>query len=632
MKVITQYGTRYTSISVGVMTMASGTIYKGEFKANRRCGQGMLKIRSSHSKGNGDIYTGAFADDHFDGFGVLELADGSSYAGYFSRSVYHGTGTWKDIDGISYAGEWLQGAKHGNFVITDRNGQTHTQEYRNGKTRAEWFSGVIDDQNRKQGYGSTIADNGDSFTGEIVIPYCQLTCVILSFVGYFVDDQMHGFGEMVYCLNETGMGSLLQSYTGQWERSHMEGKGIAVFRDGTTFEGTFKHNQRHGMGTIKYTDGSTFTGRFENNIIVGTGTFQRRTNFSETEYAIDVFEGDWSLSTAAVDEAKLASNADDPVRSPDALPMYMDLRSYVGQGVITYATGDLYEGRWESLECNGYGKQRFTVEKIVYRGDCKDGLFHGHGDLELADGTVYLGSFMYGKKHGKGVEKYPDGGTYEGDFADGVRSGVGRFHYSDGSIYDGEWANHMRNGFGELKHTNGNHYKGSWKDGNRHDQGMMLYSDGSSYEGQWQYDQKSGQGIYKMSNGDVFEGLFQHNQMVKGRYEFAKGNVYEGEFHDKKREGKGTITYSNNDVYTGTWKNGKKDGRGHFVSGNGSIDYEGEFEDNEISGAGVMKLSSGETYVGIFLKGMREKEVSRSRNKAIYSTSSFKISYNVTHV
>jgi hypothetical protein len=70
--------------------MQDGDVYRGEFKAGRKHGQG--EIRYS----NGRRYVGSFKKGRKHGMGTYTLADGSHYEGFFEK------GTWPASHALAF--------------------------------------------------------------------------------------------------------------------------------------------------------------------------------------------------------------------------------------------------------------------------------------------------------------------------------------------------------------------------------------------------------------------------------------------------------------------------------------------------------------------------------------------------
>lgn len=159
-----------------------------------------------------------------------------------------------------------------------------------------------------------------------------------------------------------------------------------------------------------------------------------------------------------------------------------------GNGVMTWANGDVYTGRFEFGQLHGRGQIQYA------NGDSFQGTFHkdvrqGHGTyrwkkdgrsydgkyyedrpqdengfMAWKDGTIYIGGFVKGKRKGKGIQRFASGVQYQGDFANNKYHGVGVCHFSDGSTYKGDWEQGKANGRGRLSDAKGKTvYDGLWE-------------------------------------------------------------------------------------------------------------------------------------------------------------------------
>ena len=76
----------------------------------------------------------------------------------------------------------------------------------------------------------------------------------------------------------------------------------------------------------------------------------------------------------------------------------------------------------------------------IYSGDCKKGLANGKGIAEGID--KYEGKFKDGLPHGNGTYQYANGEIYQGDFKNGMKNGNGKFNFkymARDSTYQGFW-------------------------------------------------------------------------------------------------------------------------------------------------------------------------------------------------
>lgn len=61
-------------------------------------------------------------------------------------------------------------------------------------------------------------------------------------------------------------------YDGEILEGRIEGKGIMIWADSSSYSGMWKTNMRHGKGTMKWKNGNTYMGKFKNDEMT-KGTF-----------------------------------------------------------------------------------------------------------------------------------------------------------------------------------------------------------------------------------------------------------------------------------------------------------------------------------------------------------------------
>ena len=171
-----------------------GGVYEGDILNGMRSGSGVYTYAYDH--GTKDVYTGEFAENAFNGNGVLTYADGSIYTGSFKNGMRHGSGTLLYADGSKYVGEYQNGDMHGKGIMT-----------------------YVD---------------GSVYEGE------------------FVGGVKHGKGKQVFAGGDT--------YEGEYQHGARNGEGTYFFAaEGQTYKGGFKDNQMHGEGTITWLSGRSIT-------------------------------------------------------------------------------------------------------------------------------------------------------------------------------------------------------------------------------------------------------------------------------------------------------------------------------------------------------------------------------------
>jgi hypothetical protein len=228
--------------------------------------------------------------------------------------------------------------------------------------------------------------------------------------------------------------------------------------------------------------------------------------------------------------------------------------------------------------------------------------------------------------NGIGSYQFKSGSVYKGNFKEGQFHGYGKCSYADGDVYEGWWEERMPEGKGTLTKSGGSQVTGLWKRGILVDKsGEVLDSDfaektigqGEIQIGCLTGNCKNGLGIMGFPSGARYEGTFMNGKFHgPGKWIYPYGAVFEGEYVENFAHGKGRITHSDNSVTTGIWENGDylgdtREGNtrdcthgdcgnirmGIFKYQDGTV-YTGEFKDGKPQGWGRVDYPTGEVYEG----------------------------------
>ena len=134
--------------------------------------------------------------------------------------------------------------------------------------------------------------------------------------------------------------------------------------------------------------------------------------------------------------------------------------------------GEIY-GIWSFFHENGEKK---------YKGQCQEGMEHGHGiSFNESGQKEYEGQWQEGKRHGQGTSFFYGKKMYEGQWQEGKEYGYGTsFSCRKGARSGGITT-----------------YEGQWQEGKRHGHGTSFRDNGKKmYEGQWQEGKEHGYGIF----------------------------------------------------------------------------------------------------------------------------------------
>ena len=173
------------------------------------------------------------------------------------------------------------------------------------------------------------------------------------------------------------------------------------------------------------------------------------------------------------------------------------------------------------------------------------------------------------------------------------------------SVYEGE------TNLSGLKHGHGALYsqnrieKGTYRDNKLTGWCQIVQNNGEFFEGKVIEGIPNGFGIYKNSKGQVYSGEFLNGKRSgKGKFVTSKFE-YEGDFCNGKLDGNGTIQFSDGHLYTGEFRNNEINGFGEFRWKNGDY-YKGQMANGKMEGQGRYEYSDGQIYEGEYRSGIKE--------------------------
>ena len=89
------------------MTYSNGDVYDGEWKNNKRHGEGAIVFQ------NKTTYTGRWSNNKINGYGTYKYFNGDLYEGTFDNGVKSGDGKMTYYNGDVYTGKWKNDLRHG---------------------------------------------------------------------------------------------------------------------------------------------------------------------------------------------------------------------------------------------------------------------------------------------------------------------------------------------------------------------------------------------------------------------------------------------------------------------------------------------------------------------------------------
>ena len=185
----------------GIFTWPDGEKYVGEWKDNKRNGQG------TYAYADGDKHVGEYKDGKKDGQGTFTFGPnsewaGDKYVGEFKDGDFNGQGTYTYASGNKYVGEFKDGKRNGQGTFTWPDGGKYVGEFKDGKGN---------------GQGTETFANGNKYVGE------------------YKDDKRNGQGTETFTSGN--------KYVGEYKDDKRNGQGTFTYASGTIQEGIWKDGE-----------------------------------------------------------------------------------------------------------------------------------------------------------------------------------------------------------------------------------------------------------------------------------------------------------------------------------------------------------------------------------------------------
>jgi hypothetical protein len=180
----------------------------------------------------------------------------------------------------------------------------------------------------------------------------------------------------------------------------------------------------------------------------------------------------------------------------------------------------------------------------------------GNGD----NNAIYKGEYKNHMRHGEGELLWTNGDKYKGSFRDNMMDGKGTLVFGDdrGGEYVGEWCRNQMHGQGTRSYRNGDVFVGSYQKGSREGEGRFYFANGDMYWGEFQKNSMHGAGLYYFAGGQSFAGTFVNGKrMGKGEIQRNDGSIEIYQYVNNSRVGQG-VRWSKD--RTKAWRLWKKAG------------------------------------------------------------------------
>ncbi|XP_062948488.1 alsin isoform X3 [Cynocephalus volans] len=213
-----------------------------------------------------------------------------------------------------------------------------------------------------------------------------------------------------------------------------------------------------------------------------------------------------------------------------------------GRGVLKWPDGKMYSGMFRNGLEDGYGEYRIPSKALNkedhYVGHWKEGKMCGQGVYSYASGEVFEGCFHDNMRHGHGLLRSgkltsSSPSMFIGHWVMDKKAGYGVFDdITRGEKYMGMWQDDVCQGNGVVVTQFGLYYEGNFHLNKMMGNGVLLSEDDTIYDGEFSDDWTlNGKGTLTMPNGDYIEGYFsgEWGSGIKITGTYFKPSLYESD-------------------------------------------------------------------------------------------------------
>ena len=224
------------------------------------------------------------------------------------------------------------------------------------------YSGEIDINNNRNGFGILLFSNGIKFEGQ------------------FVKNSFNGIGRHINIKGDL--------FEGTFINGKLNGNGIQKSLNGTLYSGEFINGKKNGFGILK-TENYIYKGEFYDDLKNGKGkiTFNKIKEFYEGEFKNNLIEGFgiYNYENGDIYKGEFKNGK----MNGKGLFIWKSGEEYYGNyvngikegfGIYKYKNGKVYNGMFKNGKCNGFGKVRF--------GDCVYDTVFDNGKLIQSDKVI----------------------------------------------------------------------------------------------------------------------------------------------------------------------------------------------------------------------------------------------------